>query len=337
MEPKKLGLCIWESNMKKVVARANSNIALVKYWGKKDEKLIIPQNSSVSMTLDALYTITEVEFTDERDIYFLDGELQDDKEHAKISEYIDIFRKKSKIFKYVKVNSINYVPTSAGLASSASGYAALAMALNKLFGLNYDMENVSKMARLGSGSASRSIFGGFVEWKRGVDHDTSFSHKICDNDWDISMIVIIINAKKKEISSRDGMKRTVETSPYYNAWIDSAERDVISIKEAINERDFQKMGEIAELSAMKMHATMMSANPPIIYFKSDSIKAIELVKKIRKAGIPCYYTMDAGPNVKVICESKNADIIADEFRKYIKNDIIISKIGTDSEILEEIK
>lgn len=323
--------------MKKVVARANSNIALVKYWGKKDEEWFIPQNSSVSLTLDELYTVTGVEFNQNNcDQYILNGKLQSQKEHKKISEYIERYRKISGIYKYVNVSSENFVPTAAGLASSASGYAALALALSRLFGLSIDLKDVSKMARLGSGSASRSVYGGFVEWKKGDNHENSYAEKIDNADWGVAMIIAVVDSQKKEVSSREGMKKTVETSPYYESWVKNADEAVEKIKKYILERDFDKVGEITESSAMKMHATMLSANPPIIYFKPNSIKIIESVRDLRKEGISAYFTMDAGPNVKILCMEKDIDTIFSKLRKNFDGEIIVSKVGKDAEILEEI-
>lgn len=324
--------------MKKFRSKAHSNIALIKYWGKENEEFIIPKNSSLSLTLDALYTETEVSFIEDEndgDIFYLDGELQDEGQHIKLSKYIDIFRKLSGIKKSVLVNSYNYVPTAAGLASSASGFAALAMALNKLFKLNYSNEEITKLARRGSGSASRSIFGGFVEWVKGNKQENSYARKIDDAQWDIAMIILVLKNEKKEISSRVAMKQTIETSPLYNAHVESCEKDLENIKQAIKNRDFTALGKIAEHNAMKMHATMLSSNPPIIYFKEDSIRAIEKVKSMRAKGHEIYYTMDAGPNVKILCRKSETQSIVEELKKdFDESKIIISDIGGDATVKE---
>ena len=221
--------------MKKYRSKANANIALVKYWGKENEELIIPKNSSLSLTLDSLYTITEVSFIkSDRDEFYLDDKLQGDKETEKISTYIDIFREKSNIQKRVLIKSYNHVPTAAGLASSASGYAALAMGLNKLFELNLSQSEISKLARRGSGSASRSIFGGFVEWVKGDNDDNSYAKKIDDANWDIAMIILVLNENKKKISSREAMKKTIETSPMYETFTNAQQSDIDNIKIAID-------------------------------------------------------------------------------------------------------
>lgn len=320
--------------MKRYKAKAHANIALIKYWGKEDEELIIPNNNSLSMTLENLYTETIVNFSDsDKDLFYLDNNLQDEKETTKISKYIDIFRNLASSDKRVEIHSFNHVPTAAGLASSASGFAALSAALNSLFELNYDKENLTKLARLGSGSASRSIYGGFVEWIKGKDHETSFAKKIDDGDFDIAMIILVLNEEKKDISSRNAMKQTVETSPLYKSFVESSKRDIIAIKKAIKDRDIDEIGKIAEHNAMKMHATMLGSNPPIIYFKEKSIKAINKVRKLRKMGFSVYYTMDAGPNVKLIVRKTEVDTIIKELNEF--DNIIISNIGNDV-IVEEL-
>ena len=320
--------------MKRYKAKAHANIALIKYWGKEDEELIIPNNNSLSMTLENLYTETIVNFSDsDKDLFYLDNNLQDEKETAKISKYIDIFRKLASSDKRVEIHSFNHVPTAAGLASSASGFAALSAALNSLFELNYEKENLTKLARLGSGSASRSIYGGFVEWIKGEDHETSFAKKIDDGDFDIAMIILVLNEEKKDISSRKAMKQTVETSPLYHSFVESSKKDIIAIKKAIKDRDIDEIGKIAEHNAMKMHATMLGSNPPIIYFKEKSIQAINKVKELRKMGLSVYYTMDAGPNVKLIVRKTEVDKIIKELKEF--DNIIISNIGNDV-IVEEL-
>ncbi|MFM1538583.1 diphosphomevalonate decarboxylase [Helcococcus bovis] len=320
----------------KFKSKAHANIALIKYWGKENEELIIPKNNSLSLTLDSLYTETEVAFIDgEKDVFYLDDELQDERHTLKISKFIDLFRKKSNNFSKVLVKSYNHVPTAAGLASSASGFSALAVALNELFELNLDKTELSKYARRGSGSASRSIFGGFVEWKKGYDDETSYAEKVDDANWDVAMIILVLNDSKKEISSREAMKKTIETSPLYKGFTDSSIEDIKNIKEAIKNRDFKKMGEIAEHNSMKMHATMLSSNPSIMYFKPDSIRAIEKIKQLKKDGFDVYYTMDAGPNVKILCRDSQIENIVHELKKYFdSNQIIISKVGNDASVRE---
>lgn len=315
-------------------AKAHSNIALVKYWGKKDEELIIPFNNSISLTLDEFYTITEVKFAD-KDEFILNGIRQSEEETNKIFKFVDLFRKKSNNSEKINISSKNYFPTAAGLASSASGFAALTAALNELYQLELSKKELSIMARKGSGSACRSIFGGIVEWEKGHDDQTSYAKKIDDANWDIGMIAVIINDKKKGVLSRAGMSQTVKTCPFYGSWVTSAEDDIREIKLAIKDKDIESLGKIAEHSALKMHATMMATKPQIIYLQEESLAVMRLVESLRNQGLKCYYTMDAGPNVKIITNSKYKDQIIAELEKIVESDkIIYCGVGPDVEILE---
>lgn len=319
----------------KAKVRAYTNIALIKYWGKKDEDLILPYNNSLSLSLKEFYTETEVEFRDdlEKDIFILDGH-EDIKTLAKVSNFIDYFRNLKGIETRAYVSSVNHVPTAAGLASSASAFAALGGACNEALQLKLNDQELSTYIRLGSGSASRSVFGGLVEWHKGTSHETSFAEKIDDADFDIAMIAIIVNEKEKKVSSRSGMKNTVETSPYYPQWVNEAAEDLIDMKAAIKDQDVDRIGEIAEANALKMHATMMTSNPSIVYFEPKTLIAMNLVKEMRNEGITAYFTMDAGPNVKVICKSSQCDIIKERLLEEFKEeDLIISEPGYGLEVL----
>lgn len=316
--------------MKKAAVRAHTNIALIKYWGKADEELFLPMNSSLSLTLDGLYTDTYVEISEDftEDQFKLNGDMQSPQETAKVSRFLDLFREAAQLNQFIHVESVNHVPTAAGLASSASAFAALAGALNIATGLNLDPQTLSTFARRGSGSSTRSLFGGFVEWQKGTDSHDSMAVPVDDADWDIGMVIVAVNKTAKKISSRAGMKQTVETSPFYPAWVTSAETDLIAIKEAIKELNFEKLGQITEHSAMKMHGSMLGSASPIIYFEPDSIKAIQMVQDLRAKGIPCYITMDAGPNVKVLCRLSQAELIKEKLAAYFAEDqLLISGPG----------
>lgn len=319
----------------KAKARAHANIALIKYWGKSDEELALPMNSSLSLTLDAFYTETEVKFTSsiDEDIFFLNGK-EDRDTLPKVSKFLDLFRVARNIDEKAIVKTINYVPTAAGLASSASGFAALAAATNKASGLDLNSRELSTFARKGSGSATRSIYGGIVEWQKGVSDQTSFAVEIDDASWDIGMVVVIVNNKEKSISSRDGMKSTILTSPFYENWPEDSQKDLREIKIAIKEKDFEKMGYITERNALKMHATMLGANPPIMYFEPKSILVMQIVHELRDKGIPCFFTMDAGPNVKILCRLSQGQMIKKRLMKDFKEDkIIVTGPGPDVKII----
>ena len=318
--------------------RAHTNIAFIKYWGKEDETLILPKNNSLSLTLDAFYTDTQVCFDKKlnKDILFIDGEEQDKKALKKAQVILDLVRKEAGIHEFARIDSKNHVPTAAGLASSASGLAALAGAASLAADLNLTKEELSRLARRGSGSASRSIYGGFAEWQKGSSDIDSFAIPIDEADWDIGMIFIIVDDGRKEVSSTEGMRRVVETSPYYDGWISSTKEDLIDMKSAIKKQDIVKVGEIAERSALKMHALNLSANPPFNYWSPESIEAMRMVSELRKQGYPVYLTMDAGPNVKLICkDSQMEELMEKLLQTFHKEQLVMAKPGPGIQILED--
>ena len=309
-------------------ARAYTNIALIKYWGKKNESLILPMNNSLSLTLDAFYTETEVSFSEAytEDQFYLDNQLQDEKATKKISTFLDIVREKAGTTKKAKVISQNFVPTAAGLASSASGLAALAGACNEALKLGLDDQALSRLARRGSGSACRSIFGGFVEWEKGHDDQSSYAHPISSDGFEdhLAMVFLLLNEQKKDVSSRDGMRRTVETSSFYQGWLDSVEADLYQLKQAIKTKNFQLLGKTMEQNGLKMHGTTLAARPPFTYWSPDSLKAMQAVRDLRNQGIPCYFTMDAGPNVKVLVQKDHLDKVKTTFSDLFSSQQVIS-------------
>lgn len=318
--------------------RAHTNIAFIKYWGKEDEALILPKNNSLSLTLDAFYTDTQVCFDKKlnKDILFIDGKEQDKKALKKAQVILDLVRKEAGIHEFARIDSKNHVPTAAGLASSASGLAALAGAASLAAGLNLTKEELSRLARRGSGSASRSIYGGFAEWQKGSSDIDSFAIPIDEADWDIGMIFIIVDDGRKEVSSTEGMRRVVETSPYYDGWVSSTKEDLIDMKSAIKKQDIVKVGEIAERSALKMHALNLSANPPFNYWSPESIEAMRMVSELRKQGYPVYLTMDAGPNVKLICkDSQMEELMEKLLQTFHKEQLVMAKPGPGIQILED--
>lgn len=320
-----------------ITARAHTNIALIKYWGKRDTTLFLPYTSSLSLTLDAFYTDTSVEFCEGGDEFILNGEKQDEKATKKISHFIDLFRQQAHRHDFVRVVSTNHVPTAAGLASSASAYAALAMALNTLFELHLSRTELSTFSRKGSGSSTRSLFGGFVEWDKGEDDTTSIARPLlAEEDVPCGMIICLINKKKKEISSREGMALTVETSPFFPAFVEASAVDLEEMKLAIADRDVNRIGQIAERNAFRMHATMLGANPPFTYFEPKTIETIQFVKQLRQEGYHCYVTMDAGPNVKVIAPLDELEDIHQKLQTLFKdNELITATAGPKAYLLEK--
>ncbi len=323
----------------KSTASANANIALVKYWGKRDSKLILPQNGSISMTCDGLSTVTTVEFSSDHKqdtIVINDEELR--KDEKDVLGHLDRIRKIAGISEKAKVVSETNFPVAAGLASSASGLAAITLAATKAAGLNLSQKDLTILTRQGSGSACRSICEGFVEWYRGQKDDgsDSFAEVIAGkNHWpEFRMIATILSEKKKLVDSRGGMSQSVANCPYYLQWVRETTKDLETIRSAIKEKNFEKLGQTAELNCLKMHAVMMTTTPQIIYWIPQTLDVIHTVRSLREEGIQAYFTIDGGPQVKVMCLEKDAEKINKRLQEMesVKK-TVICKPGDGAKIL----
>jgi len=326
----------------KSTVTANANIALIKYWGKKDFDLNIPQNNSLSVTLDGLTTKTTVEFSSlyKHDELILNNILQSIEESKKLISFLNLIREKANINLFAKVISENNFPTAAGLASSSSGFAALALAGCDAAGLNLSKKELSILARKGSGSAARSIFGGFVEWAAGkIGYDeSSYAMQLYDeNYWpEIRVIVLVLEEGKKEVSSRSGMQSSVFTSPMYKSWLDTVNLDLISLKRALLEKDFTRIGSIAESNCLKMHSTMLTSNPPLIYWNANTLELVKYILELRKNGLEIYFTIDAGPQIKILCLEKDVLNLKKKLNSFdFINKIIDCSSGSGAFILNE--
>ncbi|VAW49333.1 Diphosphomevalonate decarboxylase, partial [hydrothermal vent metagenome] len=280
------------------------NIALSKYWGKRDTVLNLPMNGSVSISLPGLGTKTTVTLqpiTKKRplpinhsiDQIQLNGETLDANNPfcIRLTAFLDLFRPENHAF---QVNTHNTVPTAAGLASSASGYAALVLALNELFQWQLSLQKRSLLARLGSGSASRSLYSGFALWHKGQQADglDSYAEPI-ETQWpELCIGLVKINVQQKPISSTTGMQNTVNTCDLYQSWPQQAEKNMQTILESIEQNNFEQLGQTAEHNALSMHATMMATWPPIVYWQPESLAAMQTVWQLRQQGIAVYFTMD---------------------------------------------
>jgi diphosphomevalonate decarboxylase len=281
-------------------AVAHANIALAKYWGKRDEVLALPATSSLSLTLDAFRTTTTVTVGDlpagSADTGTLDGAPMTGDALGRVQRFLDLVRGLAGSDAPASVVSTATVPTGAGLASSASGFAALAGAATAAYGLDLDPRALSRLARRGSGSASRSVFGGLVVWHAGTNDLTSYAEPVPSG--------------VKSVSSRVAMKRTVETSPFFDGWVESTEQDVATMLDLIAAGDLAAVGDLAESNALRMHATMLGARPPVRYWTGHTMTVLDEVQALRADGLPCWATMDAGPNVKVLCAGRDLDAVA---------------------------
>lgn len=297
-------------------AEATPNIAFVKYWGKRDEKLFLPTNSSVSATMDfTLTTRTSVVFGDfTKDKAWLDGKIADQKTQKTVSHLLDLLRNDAKTKQKARVYSINDFPTAAGFASSASGMAALAVAASNALSLDYSAKKLSIIARQGSGSATRSVMGGFVEWTRGEKKDgsDSYARQLFDErHWRALRNVIAITApEKKKVSSRSGMSRTVKTSTLYAQRLKTIPNTIATVQKAIGNRDGPMLYEAIMREAQNMHAVMLDTWPPITYLNDISKRIMHEVLSFNGSDPICGYTFDAGPNAHVFCEEKNASSVS---------------------------
>ncbi len=294
---------------------AHPNIALVKYWGKRDDTLNLPAVGSISITLDTLESRTTLQEhrTATEDEFYLNGQPAPASQQQRIQQLLDIFRQSTGEKRYFIVHSTNNFPTGAGLASSASGFAALAVAANAAFGQPFQIQELSAIARRGSGSAARSIFGGWVEMHRGERPDGSdaVAEPILPPEaWPLTVFVCITSTATKAIGSTEGMQLTARTSPFYAAWVSAQEADLAAMRQAIQQRDFQQVVAIAEHSCLKMHGLMLSARPGLLYWNSTTVLIMHRVREMREKGIPVFFTIDAGPQVKVICPPEVTDTVA---------------------------
>lgn len=280
---------------------APSNIALCKYWGKRDVELNLPVNSSLSVSLAHLGSRTKVSVSDSDQVWLNGAQVAaGDKFARKVIAFIDLFRRGTD--HCVRVETENNIPTAAGLASSASGFAALMLAIDQFYGLNLEPSVLSAFARMGSGSASRSLYEGFVEWQMGIREDGMDSFALpLDVRWPQLRIGLLkVDTGEKAIDSRAGMNRTVDTAHLYQSWPLQAAADLERLHQAIADQSFTCLGETAEQNALSMHATMIASWPPLLYWQPDSVAAMQTVWQARAEGLELYFTMDAGPNLKLL-------------------------------------
>jgi diphosphomevalonate decarboxylase len=316
-------------------AFAPANIALCKYWGKRDSELNLPVTSSLSISLRSEGVFTRISHLQEaeRDKYVVNGlDIDLDTTFAKrLNNFLDLFRPDTAINYKIETNST--IPIAAGFASSAAGFAALVLALNNLYDWQLEKEELSILARLGSGSACRSLWDGFVEWERGEDLDgmDCFAHQL-NADWpDLRIASVIVSSEKKTISSRDAMALSVRTSPLYSNWSDQVANDLDVLKRAIYAKDFVLFGETAERNSETMHAIMAKANSPIIYSTEKTQEIKRKIKSLRNEGIPVYFTQDAGANLHLLFLEGSEKKIKDNF-----NDIEIIKPFVDTSCEEVV-
>ena len=292
------------SNSESHTYRASPNLALVKYWGKSDPKRNLPATSSLGITLGALETVTTVRQSGSADRVEIGGQPAD---IDRFRSFFSTLRERSGRDTYFAAESRNSFPTAAGLASSSSGFAALACGCAAAAGLSSTPEELSSFARVGSASAARSLFGGFVSLEADAEH----ARQIFDeHHWsELRVIIVAVKSTPKAVSSRAAMERARSTSPFYDSWVSSSKELYAGCVEAVASRDIEKLGPIVRQSYLRMFGTMFSSQPPVVYWQPDSLRMIALCEGMRQDRIQAWETMDAGPQVKIICLAPDVERI----------------------------
>ncbi|MBF5042587.1 diphosphomevalonate decarboxylase [Aggregicoccus sp. 17bor-14] len=325
----------------KATALAHPNIALVKYWGKRDDALILPHQSSLSLTLSPLSVRTTVEFGQEgtADQVEINHHVAKGSARDRVLRVLDAVRAQGGVKGAARVVSRGDFPEAAGLASSAAGFAALAVAARAAAGLPAEPRAASLLARLGSGSACRSIQGGFCSWLRGSRADGEDSYAVQDfpaAHWpELRMVVAIVSRDEKDVKSRDGMKHTVDSSPYYPAWCADAEGELARARSLIQARDLEGLGALAERNAWRMHASALAADPPLCYLLPGTLALVGSLKEQRKKGVPVWFTLDAGPNPVLITDAAHEVAAEALARACGAQDVVRCVPGGDAELLSE--
>ena len=301
----------------KASAMAPANIGLIKYWGKRNEKLRLPFNSSISMTLSGCVTITTVEFSSKfkQDSFKILGSEARKKEAERVFKHLDRIRKKAGVKLKARVVSKNNFPKKAGIASSASGFAALTLAAVQALSLDLSEKELSILARQGSGSACRSIPAGFVEWKAGKKSEDSYAFSLHAEDyWDLRDLVVVVENLEKKIGSTTAMKLSLN-NPYFQVRLKQVPERIKQLKKALQEKDFPALGKIIEEDTVDLHAVIMTSKPAILYWNRATMDLIQKVYLWREQGLAVYFSIDAGSNVHLLCEKKDEARLKKEVRK----------------------
>jgi len=315
----------------KATAQAFPNIALIKYWGNRDPLLRLPANSSLSMNMAGLTTTTTVAFDDSlgEDVVVLGGREQSGAAKDRVVKMLERARAMAGAGANARVESLNNFPAGAGLASSASGFAALAVASAAAAGLNLDERALSRLARTGSGSACRSVPGGYVEWQAGADDATSYAFSIAPPEhWDLRDMIAIVDVAHKTVGSTQG-HALADTSPLHAARVSTIPERLSQVRAAIESRDFASLAPVVEADALAMHAVMMTSNPPLLYWQPPTVAILHAVRAWRTDGLPVCFTIDAGANVHCLCESSAADEVTRRLRSIagVQNVLAVSPGG----------
>lgn len=321
----------------KTTAIAPSNIAFVKYWGKKDELLRLPENGSLSMNLSGLTTTTTVEFSPDfsDDVIEING-TPEPNEGSRAVLHLDRVRKLANINLKAKVVTKNNFPTGTGLSSSASGFAALSVAAAKAAGLNLSERELSILARQGSGSSCRSIPDGFVEWLDGETSDTSYAVSLHPPEyWKIMDVVAVVSETRKDVPTSEGQK-LASTSPFFQIRLGGIKAKLELAKKLIAERNFSEFGKLVEAEALEMHAVMLTSSPSLIYWTPGTLKIMKLTKKWRADGLPVYFTINTGQDIHLLCEPESVNALKEQLKLIPEvKEVIVNTPAVGARIAEE--
>ena len=301
---------------------------------------MLPTKSSISLNLSGLYT--ECLLSKEpyfEDIIKINGNIATPKEAHPIISFLKMCKETFKISQMVNINFRNNFAHAAGMASSASGFASLALAINKLFNLELNQQQLSILARRGSGSACRSTISGFVCWTKGSCDEGSDCYPFqiaASSHWpELRVITVILSSKAKDVSSRSGMQLSMTTSNHYQSWIDKSEQNIPSFMEAISTKNFDLLGTLTQHECDAWHHVLQTTLPPLNYFLPSSYLIMETVKRLHADGIPCYYTTDAGPNIHILCTDSYTEMICTTIQQLaLAQHIIVSSIAPEPTIVE---
>jgi diphosphomevalonate decarboxylase len=295
----------------KSTAIAHPNIALVKYWGKSDVDDNLPAVGSISITLDTLTTTTRVELVPgaDGDELILDGAPASEERSRRVRSCLDLIRRRRPGLPPVVVESENSFPTAAGLASSASGFAALVTAVNAVLEPPLEVDELAEISRRCSGSSPRSLFGGFVELA--LQGEGTRVRPILDRGaWQLEVVIAVTSRTAKQVGSTDGMELTRRTSPFYESWVSGSPYDLALARGAIASRDFEALAAVSETSCLRMHAVAMAARPGLVYWNGATVECLHRVRALREEGAPVFFTIDAGPQLKAICDPAASELVA---------------------------
>ncbi len=320
----------------RATAIAQPNIALIKYWGKRDCDLNLPAVGSLSVTLGSIGTRTTVEFdaTLNADLVYI-NEQEADSANRRVEKCLDRFREKAGIAHKAVVTTANDFPTGAGLASSASGFAALVVAADRALELSLEADELVDIARTGSGSAPRSLYGGFVLLENDTGGGTRCRSVLAPETWPWSIMIAVTSEAPKKVSSTDGMELSRTTSPYFSRWVETHDADLQAAVASVENRDFEKLGELAERNCLKMHAVAMTSSPPLLYWSGATLECAQHIRELRKSGVPAFFSIDAGPQLKAFCLPENSEKVRESLESVpgvLR--VISSKLGEGARIVE---